>query len=238
MNPPEFIKRYPDPARAQAAHTHLRWLALLRSGVRLPHQYPSGDATQLVLERLNGRSAQPGDLPDIAAALGRLHGTAHARRLHAADLEQPFLTDGLTIPDFTIGRHPVLDELGITVSGQPVALYKDANIRNAVITADGPALVDFDDLTLAPFGYDLAKLLVSTSMTHGRQSGRLVEAALHAYNQHVEAAHGPPHSCTPAQLTSYAEVHDALTRRYLHRNGYQYAWPDVRPRPHPTSPHG
>jgi hypothetical protein len=236
MNSPEYVKPYTDPARAQAAQTHLRWFARLRSGVRLPHLYPSADATQLVLERLEGRSAQPGDLLDIAAVLGRLHGTAHSRHLYAATLDQPFPTEGLTIPDFAAGRRPVLDKLGIIVSGQPVALYKDANIRNAVITADGPALVDFDDLTLAPFGYDLAKLLVSTSMTHGRLDGRLVEAALHTYNQHVEAAHGPANSCTLTQLTGYAEVHDVLTRRYLHRNGYRNAWPDVRPWPNPTSP--
>jgi hypothetical protein len=238
MNAPEFVKRYADPARAHAAQTHLRWLARLRSDVRLPRLHPSGDPGQLVLERLDGRPAQPGDLPDIAAALGRLHGTAHARHLHAATLDQPFPTDGLTIPDFPTGRRHILHELGITVSGQPVALYKDTNIRNAIITADGPALVDFDDLTLAPFGYDLAKLIVSTSMTHGRQNIRLVEAALHAYNQHVQAALSPASSCTLTRLAGYAEVHDVLTRRYLHRNSYQHPWPDVRPWPHPTSPQG
>ena len=44
-------------------------------------------------------------------------------------------------------------------------------MRNVLVTPSGPALVDFDDLTLAPFGYDLAKLVVSTAMTFGTCRG-------------------------------------------------------------------
>ena len=46
------------------------------------------------------------------------------------------------------------------------------------MTATGPAIVDFDDLTLAPFGYDLAKLVVSTAMTHGPLPAEAITAAL------------------------------------------------------------
>ena len=47
----------------------------------------------------------------------------------------------------------------IVAADGPAAFYKDANPRNFLITPAGhPVTIDFDDLTLAPFGYDLAKL--------------------------------------------------------------------------------
>ncbi|WP_246835242.1 phosphotransferase [Micromonospora sp. MH33] len=50
----------------------------------------------------------------------------------------------------------------------PTAFYKDPNIRNYLVDGEDIAVVDFDDLTLAAFGYDLAGLLVTASMTYGR----------------------------------------------------------------------
>jgi hypothetical protein len=230
-----FIKRYIDPARGVAAQAHLRWLHQLGSGVRLPHLYPS-TATDLMLEQLNGRPPQPSDLRELAAALGQLHGTAYARELHAAGLNQPFATTtGTLIPDFTTGREHVLAHLGRDWSDAPAAFYKDANRRNFVITTSGPALVDFDDLTLAPFGYDLAKLIVSTAMTFGDVSARHVDAAVSAYTATVADSGGPADPFTGAQLRGYAEVHHLLTVRYLHRNGYQHPWPSVRPWPAPST---
>ncbi len=97
-------------------------------------------------------------------------------------------------------------------------------------TSDGLAIsvsiVDFDDLTLAPFGYDLAKLVVSTAMTHGHLDPREVDVALKIYNTHT--ASGSPTTCAPEQLRVYAEFHHLLTERYLHRNGYSHAWPELR----------
>nr|WP_221378307.1 phosphotransferase [Actinoplanes polyasparticus] len=229
MSPAVVVKRYTDPARGVAAQAHLRWFQQLDSGVRLPHQYPS-TATHLLLERLDGRPPEPNDLPDLAAALGKLHGSAYARELHVARLDRPFdTTIGTTIPDFGANRRHVLSQLRLTFTHLPAAVYKDANVRNFILTASGPALVDFDDLTLAPFGYDLAKLVVSTAMTYGLLSGTQIEQTQAAYTQSVESAGGPADSCTPAQLADYAEVHHRLTARYLHRNGYQHSWPTVRP---------
>jgi Ser/Thr protein kinase RdoA (MazF antagonist) len=230
-----FIKRYTDPARGVAAQSHLRWLQQLGSGVRLPHLYPSTGA-YLVLERLNGRQPEPSDLPGLAAALGQLHGRAYARELHAARLNQPFgTTTGTVIPDFSTGREHVLVHLESDWSGAPAAFYKDANRRNFLITASGPAPVDFDDLTLAPFGYDLAKLIVSTAMTFGAVSARQAHAALMAYTRSAADAGGPADACTAIQLASFAEVHHLLTAQYLHRNGYQHPWPSVRPWPAPST---
>ncbi|MBN1172990.1 MAG: phosphotransferase [Micromonosporaceae bacterium] len=237
MNPATYVKRYTDPARGLAARAHLAWLARLGSGVRLPHAHP-GAPTLLVLEHLPGRHTEPGDLEAVAATLGRLHGTAYARHLRGARLDQPFTADGLTIADFHTGRHAVLDELGIDVTGLPVALYKDTNLRNVLITDSGPAMVDFDDLTLAPFGYDLAKLVVSTAMTHGRIPVGEIDAARRAYAANVETTGGLTSACTADQLAAYTEIHHRLTARYLHHHGYQHPWPTVRPWPEPASVEG
>jgi aminoglycoside/choline kinase family phosphotransferase len=102
-------------------------------------------------------------------------------------------------------------------------------LRNILLTDHGVALVDFDDLTLAPFGYDLAKLIVSTGMTYGQLAPSLVADTLTAYNTRVGA-----NACTINRLHRYAELHGSLTAPYLHRNGYRYPWPTVRPWPKPT----
>jgi hypothetical protein len=225
MSPAVHTKHYADPARGAAARDHLRWLTSLHSGVRLPHLY-AGDDTLLTFEHLAGPTAAPSDLSSGAAALGRLHATAHARELRHTRLEQPFRTaTRLTIPAFHSGRQPVLDQLGIDTTSLPAAFYKDTNCRNIILTTDGPALVDFDDLTLAPFGYDLAKLIVSTAMTYGPLAANVVRAALDAYNRLLP----PSARCPLARLFQYADAHHLLTVKYLHRNGYRYRWPDVCP---------
>lgn len=223
-----FVKRYADPARGAAARAHLRWLDQLDSGIRLPVLHP-GTPTHLLTERLTGLHAGPDDLPAVAAALGRLHGTAYVQELHVAHLHRPHTTaHGLTIPDFVSSRRGVLEQVTVDIIDQPAALYKDTNLRNVIITDTGPAFVDFDDLTLAPFGYDLAKLVVSTAMTCGRLAEGRIAAALDAYNAHVEASGGPATACQPAQLDAYAEIHHHLTAPYLHSNGYQHLWTTVR----------
>jgi hypothetical protein len=188
-----------------------------------------------MLERLPGRPPGPGDLSVLADALGRLHGTAYALELHAAQLGRPFHTGtGAVLMAFPTGRRGAIPQLRHDWSSLPAAFYKDANVRNFLITASGPAVVDFDDLTLAPFGYDLAKLTVSTAMTFGHLPRNDVESALAAYTRGVVVGGGPKHSCSLPQLASYAEVHHALTAKYLHRNGYTHAWPDIRPWPAPA----
>jgi hypothetical protein len=226
-----FLKHYTNPARGLAAQGHWRWLHDLDSGVLLPHLYPS-TATHLVLERLDGRTPEQHDLPKVAAVLGKLHGCAYAHELHKARLDRPFdTTTGLRLPAFPTNRHNAIKSLGRTWNGAPVALYKDANRRNFVVTAAGTAIVDFDDLTLAPFGYDLAKLIVSTAMTFGPLSEKEADAALSIYIDTARQFGGPADSCSLAQLAGYAEVHHQLTARYLGRNGYQHPWPKVRPWP-------
>ena len=230
-----FVKRYSSPERAANARAHWDWLAGLTAGVRLP-ALQTATAQELVFEHLGSRHPTPDDLGIVAAALGRLHAVAYHRHLHAAQLDKPFPTpDGLVISDFMAPRRIALDETPLSVIGLRVALYKDANIRNFLLTDDGVAIIDFDDLTLAPFGYDLAKLIVSTAMTHGPLDPREVELALETYNTHT-AQTGPHTTCSMRRLRVYAEFHHQLTERYLGRNGYRHAWPEVRPWREPKAP--
>ncbi|QIS23464.1 hypothetical protein [Nocardia terpenica] len=87
-------------------------------------------------------------------------------------------------------------------------------------------LVDFDDLGLAPFGYDLAKLVVSAAMTHGQLGPALIETTLDAYNT---ALSDPETTCPAPRFRYFAELHHHFTSKYLHQHGYQYSWNQVRP---------
>lgn len=145
------------------------------------------------------------------------------------------------IPDFASPRLAALHlagaALGIPGSvidavldrvGDPVAFYKDPNIRNYLADGNEVAVVDFDDLTLAPFGYDLAGLVVTASMTYGRLADRSITRCLRAYRVAVA-----PQICSFGDLKRYAELHHLMLLRYLGRNGYRHPWPTVRPWPDP-----
>lgn len=228
MTPAVFVKTYQDPRRAMTARAHWEWLAALGSGIRMP-DLRSARAGRLVFEHLGHRQPGADKLDRLAQTLGRLHAAAHTEQLHAARLDTPFTSpSGLVIDDFVASRQELLDRMHLPVLGRPVAIYKDANIRNFLLTDDGAAIVDFDDLTLAPFGYDLAKLIVSTAMTHGELDPSTIEQALYVYNTCTSDAGGDM-ACSLDQLKTYAEMHHLLTMRYLHRNGYHQAWPQVRP---------
>ncbi|TYB38195.1 phosphotransferase [Micromonospora sp. AP08] len=236
-----FVKRYDDPERCAAAAAHHTWLTGLDSGVRLP-ALVARNVQYLIFERLPGHTPKPRDLPRVAAALGRLHAAAHRHELQAASLDQPHITStGLVIPDFASPRQEALHRAaaaagvhGSTIDAvlnrarQPAAFYKDPNIRNYLANGNGVAVVDFDDLTLAPFGYDLAGLLVTASLTYGRLNNRWLYRCLDTYRVAVA-----PQLSSLADLQQYAELHYLLTLRHLGRNGYRHPWPTVRPWPDP-----
>lgn len=228
MTDATFTKRYQDPHRAGAAAAHRDWLANLKCDVRVPALL-SARPHQLVFERLDHRRPGPADVDVLAQALGRLHAAAYTAHLHTAQLDKPLpVTNDLVIDDFVTPRLGALARMSLPVAALPAAFYKDANVRNFLLIDEGVAIVDFDDLTLAPFGYDLAKLVVSIAMTHGHLDSCRVEQALVSYNTYT-AQQDVDTACSPGQLRIYAEFHHQLTARYLHRNGYRYAWPDVRP---------
>jgi aminoglycoside phosphotransferase (APT) family kinase protein len=246
-----YLKRYPDPASRQRAVANYSWLAGLKPAVRLPRLLPAPDEEHLMFEHVDGRRARPGDLPLIAACLGNMHGGAYAKELHQARLPGHFRTRaGHTLPGFPHGRlGAVARELRsgrvpdarltvqqaqevITVADGPAAFYKDANPRNFLITPDGRLVtIDFDDLTLAPFGYDLAKLIVTLAMTYGPVPGTSIATALASYNQAAARHCQSLPRVTSDELMRWAEIHYILTARYTADGRYPCHWDQARPSP-------
>ena len=116
----------------------------------------------------------------------------------------------------------------------PAAFYKDANPRNFLITPEGTLVtIDFDDLTLAPFGYDLAKLVVTLAMTHGPVPAVTIAAALTSYNKAASRHSRSLPGVTWEELTGWAEIHHILTSRYADDGRYPCRWDQARPGPAP-----
>lgn len=245
--PRRWTKRYPTAASCQTAAANHHWLAAL--GAPVPKLYPHTlGENHLEFDQVTGRHAQPRDLLPLADLLGWLHRTAYTTDLRRARLDRPHTTNtGLTIPDFLSSRRTPITTLltrGLVPSASftadqavrelqaaahgPACLYKDSNPCNFLITtiATDPTcvLVDFDVLTLAPAGYDLAKLIVTLTMTHGPLPTAQVRAALAAYNTaltHGTAGLGP----VPwTALMTWAGIHHILTSPYLGRGGYRHTW--------------
>ncbi|MGH8895836.1 MAG: phosphotransferase [Egibacteraceae bacterium] len=238
-----YTKHYQDASACRTALANYHWLASLGGPLRLPRLLSAGQRL-LHFEFVHGRTAVPDDLRDLAGHLGNLHGAAYVDQLHRARLDTPYTTaDGHHIPDFLTPRvqvlrqrldsdavaQPRLDTAQATAllrqaAAGPAALYKDANPRNFLITPNGPVTLDVDDLTLAPFGYDLAKLIVTLAMTHGRFSWRSVGYALAAYNAAANRHRPGLGHVTWPDLMAWTEIHHILTSPYLGAGGYQHSW--------------
>jgi Ser/Thr protein kinase RdoA (MazF antagonist) len=121
-------------------------------------------------------------------------------------------------------------QLLIMNAGGPAAFYKDANPRNFLITPGGTLVtIDFDDLTLAPFGYDLAKLIVTLGMTHGPIPATSIAAALISYNEAAARHCQTLPIVMREELMSWAEIHYILTSRYATDGRYPFRWDQARP---------
>ncbi|MGH8883767.1 MAG: phosphotransferase [Egibacteraceae bacterium] len=249
-NTARFAKRYRDAAACRTALANYHWLTGIGEPLRLPRLL-SADAGHLDFEFVHGRAAVPDDLVALAGHLGDVHSAAHVKELHRARLDTPYATGGgHYIPDFLTPRlqvlprrlrsgtvpEPWLDvEQAIRLLRQaaagPAALYKDANPRNFLITANGPIAldIDVDDLTLAPFGYDLAKLIVTLAMTHGPISAQVIEHSLAAYNAAANRQKPGLGHVTWSDLMAWTEIHHILTSPYLGAGGYQHSWHTLRP---------
>lgn len=244
--PAVFVKRYRDSAGRRTAVLNYQWLAGLGPPLRLPRLLWAEDQSA-GLELIDGRHAGPADLVPLAHHLGAVHAAAHATELRHAQLSAPFATrTGHQIPGFLHRREAAIARelaagrvhrpaLSIgqahallrRACAGPAAFYKDANPRNFLITPSGPVTVDFDQLTLAPFGYDLAKLVVTLAMTHGALPGPRIADAIRAYNTAIR--HSAAGALTWTQFMAWAEIQRILTSRYLGHHGYRHDWHDVRP---------
>jgi hypothetical protein len=239
------VRRYRDRETRQRAVRNYWWLASLGDPLRLPRLL-FAQGLELGFEHVAGRHAEPGDLVGLANHLGWVHAAAYASELRHARLAVGFrTTSGCQIPGFLERRvAAVTRELGsvpgaaftadqavalLTAGCQgPAAFYKDANPRNFLITADGVVTVDFAELSLAPFGYDLAKLVASLVMTYGALAQPQIADALDAYNAAILAVPDLA-PVTWDQLMAWVEIHHILTSRFLGRAGYRYSWHDLRP---------
>ena len=243
-----FVKRYASTPARNRAEANYRWLTRLQGPAHLPELRYSGER-ELCFQHVEGRHALPADLTMLAAHLGDVHGSVHQAEFCKAELPRHYrAAGGQVLPSFPAGRLAAVErELAaghvpnprltisqacrlITTADGPAAFYKDANPRNFLITPDGtPVTIDFDDLTLAPFGYDLAKLIVTLAMTHGPIHGAAITEALNAYNSAM-ADHCP--TMPPAtweELMSWAEIHHILTARYAGNSRYPFPWDQARP---------
>jgi Ser/Thr protein kinase RdoA (MazF antagonist) len=237
-----FTKHFASPEACQQATGNHAWLTMLSPPIRLP-AIVGGGRHHIEFEFVQGRHAMPADLPGIAQHLGAVHTCAHSHALHSARLDRPFpIEDEIGLGEFTGRRVELLKAhypttpdpapLELLVSavsshvGAPAAFYKDTNPRNLLITSTGLVTIDFDDLTLAPFGYDLAKLIVTLAMTYGAHDQDTIREALAAYNSEL----GPlVPAVTFEALMIWAELHHVLTARYVERGHYRQGWHTVRP---------
>ena len=249
MNPgqasPVYIKRYPGDASRDRARAGYEWLAGNASPLVLPRLVAAGPG-YLAFEQVSGRHAGLRDLSCLSEHLGAAHSAAWSAGLRHARLGHPYrVSPGLVLPGFPqwrlaavtrelrTGRVPgpvlTVRQAAQLIRGAcrgPAAFYKDANPRNFLITAAGPVTIDFDDITLAPAGYDLAKLVVTLAMTSGPIPDRKIAAGLNAYNHAAGPDLGPVRW---DQLMAWAEIHHILTSRYLGQGGYRYSWHTLRP---------
>ncbi|MGW9205690.1 hypothetical protein ACWGR4_01700 [Embleya sp. NPDC055664] len=174
--------------------------------------------------------------------MGDAHGAAWAAELHRARLDSAHPLDGgSALADFLscretalharlvegylpgeYARDALIGVLSAAVDG-PAAFYKDSNPRNFLITENNTIYtVDTDDLTLAPFGYDLAKLITTLAMTHGALSQAEIDEALSRYNNAAAGHASRLGHTTRADLKGFLALHAALTAPYMGRGGYRH----------------
>ncbi|MET7737372.1 phosphotransferase [Streptomyces sp. NPDC005402] len=242
MTLPPFTKHYETLERAAGAVRHYRWIKEHAKPLRQPALHEIGPAS-LAFERVEGRSVRPDDLPRMAELLGRAHGAAWHSALQSASLGTPHhFNDGTPFDDYLGPREIALRRrheqgylpnktalyamLGLlkgTAQG-PLAFYKDSNPRNFIITAPGDIVtVDTDDLSLAPMGYDLAKLIATLHLTYGPLTDQAVNAALCAYNTAAGCYGSRLDATNRERLDDFLALHAVLTAPYVGRNGYH--WP-------------
>ncbi len=240
-----FQKHYVSVDRWAAALSHHALLTEL-DVIHLPALLDA-DLGSLTISWQHIPSARPlaeQDLPRVAHEMGRLHtaarrilsdpgrkppriaGWAAPRASRLRTLLHRGLAPGASLDADHVDNALVIGEI------EPACLYKDSNVRNYLVTHDDVLVtVDVDDLTLAPPGYDLAKLLLSWALTTGDLTAPLLSQCQTAYNEAVDLTVNPGvnrRQCSLSQLLLWLEVNYVLTAPYLGRNGYEHSWPSQR----------
>lgn len=163
---PGFLKTYPDARRAAEA---LRRTRVLRGqSVPTPDAWPGPAATELVFDRIEGRSGAAlvaGPKPALLRAVSALH----AAEVTGLGVFDPLLRvrDRLGLTDVPMLR--AIAEGGVP-RGSSV-LHGDLHVGQFVVTDAGTVwLVDLDDLAMGPPEADIANFaahLATTRPTKG-----------------------------------------------------------------------
>lgn len=158
---PGFVKRYADAGLAREALRRSRWLRA--QGVPTPAAEPGPLPSELVFDRLHGRSGRDLIGQDTAPLLGvvlRLHAAA----VPGLPVHDPLrrirprlaLTDVRALRDIAAGPVP---------QGRAV-LHGDLHLGQFVVTAPERVwIVDLDDLALGPPEADLANFAAHLATT-------------------------------------------------------------------------
>jgi hypothetical protein len=217
-------KRYRDALHVQRALAHHHYLLTLGARVPTAWRLPE-EPTTLVMGSAEGQHPYgQTQLELVAAALGGLHQRALTSTATAAlpgfvEVRQRRLAAlraaGTSLPD--------LGNWEKHAGETPNAIYKDTNRRNVLVSGATVTWLDFDDLTQAPPGYDLAKLIVSAAMTDGHSPD--VGPLLDAY---CTTLRGPSAiAATRRNLGLWLTMNGALTAGYVGRGGYRHSWRDI-----------
>lgn len=237
-----WCKRFHSVAAATRAVVSQRWMFEESS---LPPRIQAVEDRTVRYEPLRGRNLLPDELPKVAALLGQTDARLSRGKLRGRIAGECISTDAVRIDGFadpfrvnalkkTRAQGSLLSRsaaIGAVTRGCsfPAALYKDSNVRNFVVVGSRVRVVDFDVVTLAPPGYDLAKLVLSGALTWGV----LDFHPLDLLSEYVEAACdelGAERRVDPDWFHVWLELHWMLTARYVAPTRYGFSWPDYRPR--------
>lgn len=213
-----------------------RWLAigdrLAAAGVRVP-QVLARNVTDgfLLLEDLGGPTlAQSLDIDSVDAGmdaafsqlllLQQMEDTSGLARFDEALL----LRDSTLFEEWFLQRHLgltldcgdveslqlVLRRLMDNALSQPqVPVHRDFMLRNLMPVADGPAVLDFQDLVIGPVAYDVASLMRDAFISWPEEK---IARSVGQYHARAQAAGIP----VPAQLATFARDVDFIgVQRHL-----------------------
>lgn len=204
-----YNKYYQSDSTCSLAYSH--YLLLRSAGIAVPSYHsefsPNGSSRQPVLSMayIPGVHAGSNNAGQIAAILADLHSAEPVKEWILRKAAQQ------TSQERALYRR----EYGPAASELPLSVYKDANYRNFVVS-DRIYTLDYDTLTLAPAGYDLAKFFVSVGMHEGNVSNECMTRALRTYLNKTGA------HLTKGVFRTLLNINIIRTRKYIGHGGYRY----------------
>ncbi len=229
---PTYTKSYPTVSRLNRALQNHLWLKELRTCQLAEVSAVDRADARVELGWVHGRHPRLDDVDRVCRELGRFHGTLLTEALAPRLAELPgFAESRVDALAAAMGNFSAPAQMRENVERfvllcdqqLPQAIYKDSNLRNLVIEDETVTHLDYDDLTRAPIGYDLAKFLLSVSLTFGVSPP--IDAALAAYcdSAAVAGAERQLLGVPPGMVEAMLEINWLLTAPYAGANGYIHA---------------